>query len=191
MAMDIKIGKGARSCHGCDKDFVHEEQLTSTVRRAEDGWVREDFCAACWNEELGERAFSVWSATFCDPHVAEQGEPESFSPLRQAFYEAVEKEERASVAVAYLAGQLLRRQKVFRLIKETTDPDTDAAVLLFSDRIANRLIEVQDPNLTTSELERGRQELMERLGELEGTGEEDAEEETADHGENQGEYAQT
>lgn len=189
--MDIKIGKSARVCHGCEKDFVHEEALTSTVRRGDEGWIREDFCATCWNEALGEQAFSAWSATYYDPHVAEQGEPESFSPLRQAFYEAVEKEERAAIAVAYLAGQLLRRQKVFRLLKETTDPDTEAAVLLFSDRIANRLIEVQDPNLTTSELERARHTLMERLGELEGTGEEDAEEETADHGENQGEYAET
>lgn len=188
--MDIRIGKSARACHACGTDFAHEQHMTSTVRRGDDGWVREDFCDACWNGDNADAVFSVWSATFHDPHVEEQGPPEVFSPLRQSFYEAVESDRRESVAVAYLAAQLLRRQKVFRWIKETTDPDTEAAVLLFSDRIANRLIEVQDPNLTTGELEQGRYRLMERLAELEGS-EDEGEEETAEHGEDQGEYAET
>ena len=93
--------------------------------------------------------------------------------------------------MAYLAAQLLRRQKAFRLIKETADPDSEMNLILFSDRIGNRLIEVSDPNLSHEELEQGRVKLMERLRELESpeepAGDEPAEDgiEDADNGESQ------
>ena len=138
----------------------------------------------------------MWTAQFQDPRVLEQQPAEVFSPLRQVFYENAEREGRAAIAVAYLAGQLLRRQKVFRFIKQTADPDTDAVVFLFSDRIGNRLIEVHDPNLSTAELERARQELLRRLAELEGTLDEpenavEADQESVEHGESPSELAQT
>jgi len=113
--------------------------------------------------------FSVWKSNFYDPNVANQAPEESFSPLRQIFYETVEAKDRSTLSVAFLAAQLLRRQKVFRLIKESQDPDTDDTTSLFNDRIGNRLIEVQDPCLAHEELENGRRLLLERLNEIEGT----------------------
>jgi len=167
--MEIKISKSARQCHGCQKTFAHEQRLSSALQRGPEGWIREDFCPDCWNDERGEKSLCVWTAQYQDPAVLDQQPAESFSPLRQAFYEAAERPGRESVALAYLAGQLLRRQKVFRFIKQTTDPETEAAIMLFLDRIGNRMIEVHDPNLTTAELERGRVHLLHRLAELEGT----------------------
>lgn len=169
--MEIKISKSAHRCAACDKEFVHEQKLASAMRRGPDGWLREDYCPGCLSEEQGASALCVWSAHYVDPNVANQQPAEALSPLRQAFYEAAEndKPDRASVALAYLAGQLLRRQKAFRFIKQTIDPETEAAVMLFLDRIGNKMIEVHDPNLTTAELERGRVALLHRLAELEGT----------------------
>jgi hypothetical protein len=167
--MEIKISKSARHCHGCEKSFVHEQRLTSALHRGPEGWLRADFCPACWNGERAEGSLCVWSAQYQDPAVLDQQPAEAFSPLRQAFYEAAERQGREAIALAYLAGQLLRRQKVFRFIKQTMDPETEAAVMLFLDRIGNRMIEVHDPNLTTAELERGRVQLLHRLAELEGT----------------------
>jgi len=165
--MEIKIGKRARACSGCARAFVHEEELTSVVRIEDQGLVREDYCTACWAPERAAGAFSVWSSQFYDPKVAEQEPPEVFSPLRRIFYEAVETNDRGELAKAYLAAQLLRRQKVFRLIKESEPTESELRVALFSDRIGNRLIEVRDPNLTFAEMEYGRAALMERLNELE------------------------
>lgn len=167
--MEIKISKSARVCVACSKEFVHEQKLTSAMRRGPEGWLREDYCPGCLSEEQGASALCVWSAHYIDPNVANQQPAEALSPLRQAFYEAAEKSDRASVALAYLAGQLLRRQKAFRFIKQTIDPETEAAVMLFLDRIGNKMIEVNDPNLTTAELERGRVALLHRLAEIEGT----------------------
>ena len=178
--MEIKIGRSAHSCAACECDFVHESNIQSLIRVVDGVFAREDYCAGCWNEELGDNAYSAWTAQYYDPRVAEQQPEETFSPLRQTFYKAVEKQDRASMSVAYLAAQLLRRQKVFRLIKETKDPDTDAALILFNDRIGNRLIEVGDPSLTHAELEQARVTLMEALTKLEAPDEEPTDGEAID-----------
>lgn len=165
--MEIKIGKAARACKACDHTFQHEEVLFSLVRVEDSFFVREDYCERCWDPNTAEVAYSAWSPRFYDSAVAEREPPEVFSPLRRIFYDSVESNERSELAVAYLAAQLLRRQKVFRLIKESEDPDGTLKVALFSDRIGNRLIELRDPSLSHRELEDGRRILMERLNALE------------------------
>ncbi len=165
--MEIRIGKGARICCGCERAFVHQEELFSLVRLADEDFVREDYCASCWLPGHGRTAYSTWSPTFYDPKVAEQEPPEVFSPLRQLFYEAVESDDRTDLAMAFLGAQLLKRQKVFRLIKESDEPDSETRVILYGDRIGNRLIEVRDPNFTYAELETARTALMDKLRELE------------------------
>ncbi|HEO71894.1 MAG TPA: hypothetical protein ENN80_11580 [Candidatus Hydrogenedentes bacterium] len=170
--MEIKIGKSARNCIACGKEFAHDEELWSLVRIEDQVFKREDYCMGCWSEDVARGAFSRWACCFYDPKVAEQEPPEVFSPLRQTFYEAVERQARCELAKAYLAAQLLRRQKVFRLIKESEGPDGDARFVLYADRIGGNLVEVRDPNLSYAELENGRQELLARLQELESPEEE-------------------
>lgn len=165
--MEIKIGKMNRVCSGCEKSFEHEEQVRSLVRVVEGAFSREDYCAACWTNARAEAAYSTWSIQFIDPKVAEQQPPEVFSPLRQLFYEAVEQEDRIELAKAFLAAQLLRRQKVFRLIKESDGEDAEVRLSLYADRIGNRLIEVRDPNFSYPEMEVARKRLIERLEKLE------------------------
>lgn len=188
--MEIKIGKSARACKGCDVAFIHEQALTSAARYAGDDFERDDYCESCWTDDFRDSAYSVWNSRFYDPEVAKQAAPESFSPLRQTFYEAIEGKGRDHLAMAYLGAQLLRRQKVFRLIKEAKDPDTEESLILFNDRIGNRLIEVQDPSLSHAELEEGRKLLMKRLAELEAPEETEESEEDRDHGESESQYAQ-
>ena len=184
--MDIKIGKSARTCCACGRGFVHEESFTSVLHPNDQDLSRSDYCETCWSGQPAPEPYSTWKSKFFDPDVADQGLEESFSPLRQLFYDAVEEKERSTIAVAFLAAQLLRRQKVFRLIKETQDPDTDDITALFTDRIGNRLIEVQDPCLVHEELEVGRRLLIERLGEIESS----QPEESLEDGQNEDQLAQ-
>ena len=166
--MDIKIVKSDRHCHSCEMNFAHDQEIHSGVRIADHQFVRADYCTACWPEIDASDFYSFWKTSYYDPAVAEAEPPEHFSPLRQTFYEALENTDRVQLAVAYLAAQLLRRQKVFRLIKESEGEDGEAKIALFSDRLGGRLIEVKDPDLTHAELEHGRGVLMERLYALEG-----------------------
>ncbi len=175
--MEIKISKSARNCTGCQRPFEHEEQMNSLVRIQDQEFIREDYCSGCWVGDKQTGAYSVWTPKFFDPRVAEQQPPEVFSPLRQLFYEVADAEDRVGMAVAYLAAQLLRRQKVFRLIKESDAPEGEMRVALFADRLGDRLIEVRDPDLSHAEMEEGRRMLLERLNQLEnpGAGEEPSE----------------
>jgi hypothetical protein len=165
--MEIKISKSSKVCAGCQQTFVHEQEMSSLVRIQNQVFCREDYCASCWKPDFAQGAFSVWSPKFYDPKVAEQEPPEVFSPLRKVFYDAAESEDRKETAVAYLAAQLLRRQKVFRLLKESDGSENEVRVALYADRIAERLIEARDPSLSYAELEAGRVALMERLNQLE------------------------
>lgn len=171
--MEIKITKSSRVCAKCERPFEHGEEIFSLIRLEEQSFVREDFDKTHWRPEKGQNAVAAWSTTYIDPKIEEQEPPEVFSPLRQTFYESAESENREAIAKAYLAAQLLRRQKVFRLIKEFDKDESEVRVALFADRIGNRFIEVTDPNLSYEELENGRQALLKRLQELESAPDED------------------
>lgn len=172
--MEIKISKTGRVCAASEHAFEHGERVYSLIRLDNQTFVREDYGEQYWDPALAEGTVAVWSTRFIDPKVAEQQPPEVFSPLRRAFYEAAESDDRSVLAAAFLAAQLLRRQKVFRLIKESDDEE-EARLTLYEDRIGNRLIEVRDPNLSYAELDAGRQRLLERLRELEAEPSEDTE----------------
>ena len=169
--MEIKIGKSARHCAASAKTFEHGDTVYSLIRYQNQEVVREDYISEHWDPDLTKGALAVWSTTYYDPKVAEQEPEESYSPLRRLFYEAVESDDRIQLATAFLAAQLLKRQKVFRQIRESAMSDTNEAnrMTLYTDRIGNRLIEVRDPLLTFEELDEGRKCLVERLAELEGT----------------------
>jgi len=186
--MEVKFSKSAHTCCVCGHNFEHEEAFTSVLQSNESNLCRSDYCDGCWSEQSAPEPelFSVWKSNFYDPNVANQAPEESFSPLRQIFYEAVEGKDRLTLSMAFLAAQLLRRQKVFRLIKESQDPDTDDTTSLFNDRIGNRLIEAQDPCLSHEELEDGRRLLLRRLSEIEDT----QPEEEPEDGQNEDQLAQ-
>lgn len=165
--MDIRIGKPGRVCEGSERQFEHGETVVSVMRVENQQLVRHDFAKPAWVDDRASGAVAVWETQYRDPSVEEQEPPEKFSPLRKLFYESAESDDRVQIAKAYLAAQLLRRQKVFRLVKESDDTEGDARVALFMDRIGNRLAEARDPNLTYAEMEAARVELMSELAALE------------------------
>ncbi len=166
--MEISIRKSARSCELCAVEFAHGQSIHSSVAfSAEDLLVRADYCDACWTPTLSRAAYSAWTTHFFDPKVADQQPPEVFSPLRRLFYEACASEDRLELAKAFLAAQLLRRQKVFRQIKESGELDGETRTTLYTDRIGNQFIEVRDPNFTYAELDAARGTLLRCLRELE------------------------
>jgi hypothetical protein len=165
--MEIRIGKATRHCARTQRAFEHGEEVLSLVRRDNEDLVREDYAKDAWEPQQGDGALAVWSTHYIDPDAAERQPDEAYSPLRQVFYEAAESDQRPDLARAYLAAQLLRRQKIFRLLKEAEEGEGESRLALFNDRIGDRLIEVRDPNFSYAELERARIALMERLSELE------------------------
>jgi hypothetical protein len=173
--MEFSIRKSARSCGQCATEFAHGQSIHSAVSFSEeDALVRADYCDTCWTPQISRAAYSAWTTHFLDPKVADQQPPELFSPLRRLFYEACASEDRLEQAKAFLAAQLLRRQKVFRQIKESSELDGETRTTLYTDRIGNQFIEVRDPNFTYAELDEARALLLRSLREIEEGGTSDA-----------------
>jgi|LSQX01.3.fsa_nt_gb hypothetical protein len=165
--MEIKISKCSASCQVCERAFVHEEKIHSVAQSVETGLERFDFCKSCYENNKSDEIFCAWECQYSDPRVAEAERQESFSPLRRLFYDLAASEEREALAQAFLAAQLLRRQRVFRHIRETEEEQGILRVSLYLDRAGNRLIETKDLNFSYSELDEARVLLLEALRELE------------------------
>ena len=176
--MEIRIGKPGRSSALTERQFEHGETVVSVMKVENQQLVRHDFGKPEWADDRATGAIAVWETHYSDPAMAQQEPAEKFSPLRKIFYSVVESDDRVQIAKAYLAAQLLRRQKVFRLVKESDDTDGEMRVALFMDRIGNRIAEARDPHLTYAEMETARVQLMEELTALEAAAEVEATTET-------------
>jgi hypothetical protein len=163
--LELKIRKSGRHCSACGKEFDHEEAHLSMINETQDEYEREDFCLACWSQRAkgwAHNSYSFWSTRYIDPSVESEQPPEAFAPLRKVFYEALEREEKTELAVAFISAHLLRRQKVFRLMKAFDREDVEGTVQVFADKFTQRLVEVPDLEFTAAELREARQVLIER-----------------------------
>ncbi len=163
--MEIKIRKNSPVCLGCSKAFQHNEVIWSQLIKADDDFVREDFCSECWGQRNTTEVFSYWRHKFIDlKDVKRQQELQNESPIRNLFYEMVSKSEsRSDEAIVYLASQLLRREKIFKKLKEVVVSKTNGHIIIFVDRIDEKVVEVRDPNFSYQELEEARKYICEFL----------------------------
>ncbi|HOV32607.1 MAG TPA: hypothetical protein PLX23_04510 [Candidatus Hydrogenedens sp.] len=163
--MEIKISRNAIKCFNCEKIFVHEEWIGSQIIDTGKEWQRQDFCMSCWEQEKRQDSLSQWRHQFIDVKLQKKEQEVIDSPLRILFYEAVEKEySRIELAIAFLAAQLLKREKVFKKIKEMAISSKDEHIIMYIDRIDDRVIEVRDPNFTLAEMVEAKKNVLERLG---------------------------
>ena len=65
MNSEWNIRTCADQCTACQKKFTDREALMSRLCFTPDGYVREDFCAPCWQAKSAEArgAVSAWAAT--------------------------------------------------------------------------------------------------------------------------------
>ena len=165
--MEIKISKCATKCHSCGQDFTHEQRVHSAALVEKDSLERRDYCSGCAPGEKDTSLFCSWETLYSDPRILEAERQETLSPLRRLFYDLAGSNERLDLAQAFLAAQLLKRQKAFRQIRESEGGEDAARVTLFLDRAGGRLIETRDLNFTYTELDTVRVLLMEKLRAME------------------------
>ncbi|MCX8065408.1 MAG: hypothetical protein N3G21_09600 [Candidatus Hydrogenedentes bacterium] len=163
--MEIRIRKNSPNCFNCSKNFEHEEDVWSQLIKRNDEFERQDFCISCWSEKKSNDVFSYWKHKYIDPKVIRKTQKlQEDSPLRKLFYDIVSKSEtRREEAIAYLTSQLLRREKIFKRIKELALSKTDGHIIIYVDRLDERVVEVRDPNFSYPELEEARKYIREFL----------------------------
>ncbi|MGC8844491.1 MAG: hypothetical protein ACP5QY_01440 [Candidatus Hydrogenedens sp.] len=162
--MEIKISRNGIKCLSCEKPFIHEEWIWSRILEKNKEWLRQDFCLSCWEQQGKQESLSQWRHRYIDLKVQRKEQETIDSPLRKLFYESAEKEHsRMELAIAFLTSQLLRREKIFKKIKEIAISQRDGYIIMYIDRIDDRVIEVRDPNFSFSEMEEAKKIVLERL----------------------------
>ncbi len=167
-AVEILIQKESSECMKCNKAFAHEQRHHSLLKIEGNTFLREDYCEKCWGNrsELMEdtRVYSYWETKYRDPAAEKTIPKEQFIPLLNLCYESIAKDGQEAEAMAYMCALILRRQKIFKFIREDRDNSTGKTMLVFLDKHNDTQIRITDPHLTDSELKDVKQRLEDSLG---------------------------
>lgn len=168
--MEIKIQKESARCLKCDAVFQHEEKHHSLLRIEEKEFIREDYCLGCWSERLNgkensDNTYSCWETRYHDPAIARATPLEQFLPLLNLCYESIAEGGPGGESMAYMCALILRRQKVFRFVREEREETGERrSVLVFLDKQNDTQIRIVDPQLTDSGLQEVKLRLEEKIG---------------------------
>ncbi len=170
--MEIQIQKGSSRCNLCGQLFVHEQTHYSLLRAGEELFLREDYCEECWPQfltpEEEKSLFSHWVTKYRDPSAARATPEGQFMPLLKLFYEKVAIATRDAQAFCYVCALILRRQKVFKLVREEK-ADAGKTMLVFHDKYNDVQVKVKDPDLNETEFRQVKQELEGHLSQEDAT----------------------
>jgi len=163
--VEIQIQKESAVCIGCDSAFAHGQKHHSLLRIQEGAFLREDYCDTCWTEKSfsieRDEIYSCWETKYRDPSVEKATPKEQFIPLLNLCYESIAQGGQDAESMAYMCALVLRRQRVFKFIREEKEDSSGKTVLVFSDKHNDTQIRIVDPQLTQSQLEDVRLKLEE------------------------------
>ena len=154
----------AEECVACRRKFADREALMSRLRFTPDGYLREDFCAACWPARSagGGDEVSAWSAVRIAP---EQKAPD---PLRKETAESLlrelmETDDPSRGNVIFILAVMLERRRILVERDVQLSPD-GRKIRVYEHKQTGESFVVPDPQLKLKEIESVQREVMELLG---------------------------
>ena len=165
MNPEWNIRSCADQCAACQKKFADRETLMSRLRFAADGYLREDFCSACWPArsaaEGGE--VSAWAATWAAP-APKAPEPLKKETAESLLRELMETDDPAKRNVIFILAVMLERRRIL-VEKEVQMPEgTGQKIRVYEHKQTGESFVVPDPQLKLKEIETVQREVMELLG---------------------------
>ncbi len=169
--MEINIQRESAQCLKCGATFQHEEKHHSLLRIEDKNFLREDYCLGCWSEQPEQPAnktpdgiYSSWETRYHDPSVAKATPQEQFLPLLNLCYESIAEGGFAGESMAYMCALILRRQKIFRFVRETKEEEGERrSVLVFLDKHNDTQMRIVDPGLTDVQMQDVKERLEEKI----------------------------
>jgi hypothetical protein len=113
MAKAYDIAKASGRCRGCDKELVAGEEFQAALFDAEEGFRRDDFCLACWEQRRGQLggAFSIWRGRVSEPQQPVRQYVDD-QVLVEFFDRLAEENEPAKVNFRFVLALMLMRKKL-------------------------------------------------------------------------------
>lgn len=150
------------SCEACNKPFQDHEEFYSRLEFGAEGYVRRDYCAACWSDAARRGALSVWKTEFRVPPPPPP-EPIQKETAESLLRKLMESEDPANLNVIFILAVMLERKRI--LVERDTQMREDGIkVRVYEHRKTGESFIITDPELRLAELERVQAEVVARLG---------------------------
>jgi len=154
----------ADECAGCQKKYEDHEALMSRLCFSPEGYLREDFCMACWSERSAETGaeVSVWSATWLAP-TQKEAETLKKETAESLLREMMETDDPAHRNVIFILAVMLERRRILVEKEVQMQPDGQK-IRVYEHKKTGESFVVPDPQLHLKEIESVQLEVMELLG---------------------------
>ncbi|HAL93111.1 MAG TPA: hypothetical protein DCM68_08835 [Verrucomicrobia bacterium] len=151
-------------CASCQKKFADRETLMSRLRFAPDGYLREDYCPACWpaRSMVDGAEVSAWSAKWLAPEK-KASEPLKKETAESLLRELMETEDPSKRNVIFILAVMLERRRILVEKEVQTQPD-GLKIRVYEHKQTGESFVVPDPQLRLKEIESVQMEVMELLG---------------------------
>jgi len=159
---DWDVRARSDECVKCGKPFGDQEEFFSRLTFGEEGYKREDFCAACWAEVGTEAALSIWQSVFRlpPPPPPETLKKETAESLLRKL---MEEDHAAHANTIYILAVMLERRRL--LVERDVQVREDGVKLrIYEYRKTNETFVIPDPELKLAELEHVQEEVVAMLG---------------------------
>ena len=161
MAQDWDIKARSTACEACSTPFEDHQQYFSCLRFTEEGYVRGDFCAACWDAKApAEKAFSNWQGTYRLPPPKPE-EPVKKETAETLLRRLVEEADPARISVVFILAVMLERKKL--LEEKDARLVEGVMVRVYEHRKTGETFVVHDPGLRLDQLEAVQQDVITML----------------------------
>lgn len=160
--MDWKIKSAGAACAATGRPFTDGAQIVSRLVRGPEGYERQDYAAAAWDESLRDQAVCVWRGVYHAPPAA-PAEPVRRETVESLLRRSVELDPPEDAGVVFILAVMLERKRV--LIERDVDRREDGGVIrVYEHRQTNETFLIPDPELKLAELQELQRRVEEKLG---------------------------
>jgi len=154
----------ADQCAGCEKKFADRETLMSRLCFTPEGYLREDFCMACWPNRSTDSGseVSAWSAVWLAPDKKESQTLKK-ETAESLLREMMETDDPAHRNVIFILAVMLERRRILAEKEVQIHPD-GRKIRVYEHKKSGESFVVTDPELRLREIESVQLEVMELLG---------------------------
>jgi hypothetical protein len=154
------VRKCASECAKCEKEFVDKEMLFSSLSFDEGEYVRQDFCASCWDKDYP--GLSTWKTLFIvpPPPTEEAVKKENAESLLRKL---LAKENEEDLNAVFILMVMLERKKIF-VERDIRKAEDGRKLRIYEHKKTGESFIVIDPELKLDELEHVQEEVVCLLG---------------------------
>lgn len=154
------VRKCSDTCAKCEKAFVDKEELFSRLSFDEGEYVRQDFCADCWDKD--DPGLSSWKTGFIVPPPPQE-EAVKKENAESLLRKLMAKENEEDLNAIFILTVMLERKKI--LVERDTQKTEDGRKLrIYEHKKTNESFMVIDPELKLDELEKVQEQVVVLLG---------------------------